>query len=161
MTRIILLIVLAIVFGSGAAHAQGTRLNLVHLTKEQYSRQIEEGFEAAYADAHKEGLFNDVAVDSVTYDGYAYEWMVETINKVIDENFPTKISHNAQATSDITYKMLCRRVKKEVYIALSFYHQKPLGDADILFGLMKLDGVSGIIRLTAAKKDLRKIFQQL
>lgn len=159
MTRIILLIVLAIVFGSGAARAQGTRLNLVHLTKEQYSRQIEEGFEAAYADAQKEGLFNDVAVDSVTYDGYAYEWMVETINKIIDEDFSTKITHNAKATTDITYKMICRRVRKDVYIAVSFYHQKPQGDVDILSGLMKLDGVSGIVRLTAAKKDLRKILR--
>jgi hypothetical protein len=162
MMRILYLLAIAACFCSSVASAQGVKRNLVHLTKEQYSRQIEEGFEAAYADAHNDGYFRDVEVDSVTYDGYGYEWMIEMIDKVIDENFSTKITHSAQAAADITYRMTCRRVKKDVYIRVSLSTQDtPQGDVNILFGLMKLDGVSGIIRLTAAKKELRKIFESI
>jgi hypothetical protein len=162
MKHIVYWIFIATSFCGSAALAQGGKLNLVHLTKEEYSRQIEEGFEAAYADAHKEGQFKDVEVDSVTYDGYAYEWMIEIINKTIDEHFSVRITHNAMAEAGLTYRMTCHRDKKSIYIQVSFHTKdRPQGAVDILSGLMKLDGVSGIVRINAAKKNLYKVLEPI
>lgn len=152
MKTIHLLPLLLLVF-INTAKGQSEKLNLKHLTKEEYIKQIELCADSAYADAGMQGVQS-------TYDENTYEWAVEQIDITIDKYFSSQITHDSTKGNDIEYRAIWHRDKKYLSIGLSFsFKGKPIGSTYILYGVMTDDSVRGIIKIFSSKKEIKKIFQ--
>ena len=129
------------------------QINIHHLTKEQFILQLEQCADSAYHDL-------GVEVSESTYDGEMYDWTIETINTIIDKNFSKTISQDQTGAHDVTYHVGWYREKKNLYFRLIFRtKRKSIGETYFLFGLMRDDGVKGIIKLQDCKKEINKYLQ--
>ena len=86
-------------------------INLIHLTKEQYVRQIEQGTDSAYTEL-------GMKKPDSKYNGNTFEWIVKLINSVIDENFSAKIIHSNDMPVDMCYQVVWKRSNKNITFSL-------------------------------------------
>jgi hypothetical protein len=149
MMKLILGPAAILVFLAAAAHGQTETRNLKHLTREEYTHQLELCADSSYAEM-------GISKIKSTYDDTTYEWIVGMVDEVVGKNFKGKITHDSNGHGDITYKVIKYRSKKNLSFGLVFMADgKETGPSYFLFGTLTDTGLEGIVKTYSCKKEIK------